>query len=136
MADLRPVDEHSKLGTSPYFNNAAQFTKQLEEMAANGVKSEDELNKLRLSNLTRLGALRKQQEQQVLDAAIKANQRLIRDRMRESFKALKEEEDNATALIEKRLKKQVELENKKRAKKGKAKLTEAEIEAERQNIKN
>jgi hypothetical protein len=82
MAGMEKAPEGFKIGNSPYFNNASQFTKQWEEMAKRGIQSEEELNNLRLSNLTRLGTLRREQEQQVLDEAIKANQRLIRDRMR------------------------------------------------------
>lgn len=125
MANLRSVDESPKLGNSSYFNNAAQLTQQWEEMAKRGIQSEEELNNLKLSNLTRLGTLRKKQEQQILDVAIKANQRLIRDRMRESFKAIKEEEK-----LE--LKKRLVLAAEEKKKKGKGELTEAdkaEIEA-------
>jgi hypothetical protein len=53
MADMKQVDERPNLGNSPYFNNAAQLTKQWEEIASRGIESEEELNKLRLSNLTR-----------------------------------------------------------------------------------
>ena len=125
------VTEKASLGTSKFMDNSAQFVKQLEEMAANGVKSEEKLNELRLSNLTRLGTLRKEQEQAVLDAAIKANQRLIRDRMRESFKANQEEEKLALA----KLQAQITAENEARKKAGKKALTAAEKKALEDKLK-
>lgn len=125
------VTEKASLGTSKFMDNSAQFVKQLEEMAANGVKSEEKLNELRLSNLTRLGTLRKEQEQAVLDAAIKANQRLIRDRMRESFKANREEEKLALA----KLQAQIAAENEVRKKAGKKALTSDEKKALEEKLK-
>lgn len=135
MADLRPVGESPKLGNSPYFNNASQLTQQWEEMAKRGIQSEEELNSLRLSNLTRLGMLRKEQEQQVLEAAIKANKRLIRDKMRESFKALKEEEDLERSRFAVRLEERLQLEEAKRKKKKQAPMTAAEKEAFEERLK-
>ena len=130
MADLKTVDEGSKLGSSP-FNTASQFIKQWEEMATRGLQSEEELNKLRLSNLTRLGALRKEQEQQVLDAAIKANHRLIQDRMQEALKAADEEE----ARDLKKLKAKIRAEDSARRRAGKAVLTADEKKALEEKLK-
>lgn len=83
MAEMNSVPERagaSALGKSKYFDNSAQFIKLWTEMAARGIQDETDLNNLRLSNLTRLGLLKKEQEQQVLEAAIKANKKLILQR--------------------------------------------------------
>jgi asparagine synthetase B (glutamine-hydrolysing) len=132
MANLRPVGEGADLGNSPYFNNASQFIKQWEEMAARGIQSEEELNKLRLSNLTRLGALRREQEQQVLAAAIKANHRIIQDRMKEALKAAAREEKRDRA----KLKASIEAEDRAREKAGKKPLTAEEKKALEAKLKD
>ena len=77
---------------SQYNNNAAQFIKQMNELSESGIQFEEQLNLLRLSNVKRLGTLRKQQEQEILDAAIKANERVIEQRKNAQLQALKEEE--------------------------------------------
>lgn len=128
-------DGFSHLGNSQYFNNATQLIQMWEEMAERGIQSEEELNNLKLSNLTRLGALRKAQEQQVLDAAIKANKRFLKDKMRESFKALKEEEDLEKASFAARLDEQLKLEEVKRKKKKQAPMTAAEKKAFEERLK-
>jgi hypothetical protein len=121
MADnVEAVSEKGSLGRSSYFNNAALMVQQWEEMAANGIKSEEDLNKLRLDNVTRLGMLRKAQEQQVLDVAIKANERLIKDRLDKSLEALEIEEKAETTKAMARAK----AEKKKSG--GSGKLTKAE----------
>ena len=128
-------DGFSHLGNSQYFNNATQLIQMWEEMAERGIQSEEELNNLKLSNLTRLGALRKAQEQQVLDAAIKANKRFLKDKMRESFKALKEEEDLEKASFAARLDEQLKLEEANRKKKKQAPMTAAEKKAFEERLK-
>ena len=128
-------DGFTHLGNNQYFNNAPQLIQMWEEMAERGVQSEEELNNLKLSNLTRLGALRKAQEQQVLDAAIKANKRLIKDKMRESFKALKEEENLERTRFAARLDEQLKLEEAKRKKKKQAPMTAAEKKAFEERLK-
>lgn len=100
MADLKPVGERSKLdffGGKNYYNNTAQMMQIWEEIASRGIQNEEDLNNLKLSNLKRLGTLRAKQEEELLQAAIKANQRAIRDRMQQSFKAIKEEESRELA---------------------------------------
>ena len=128
-------DGFTHLGNNQYFNNAMQLVQMWEEMAERGVQSEEELNNLKLSNLARLGALRKAQEQQVLDAAIKANKRLIKDKMRESFKALKEEENLERTRFAARLDEQLKLEEAKRKKKKQAPMTAAEKKAFEERLK-
>lgn len=75
---------------SQYADNSAMFIKQVNELTAKGIQSEEELNLLRLSNVTRLGILRKQQEKDILDAAIKANEKVIEDRLELQKKAIDE----------------------------------------------
>lgn len=128
-------DGFTHLGNNQYFNNAMQLVQMWEEMAERGIQSEEELNNLKLSNLARLGALRKAQEQQVLDAAIKANKRLIKDKMRESFKALKEEENLERTRFAARLDEQLKLEETKRKKKKQAPMTAAEKKAFEERLK-
>ena len=106
-----------------HFSNAAQIMKIWTEMAQNGVKSEEDLNNLKLSNLTRLGTLRKQQEKELLDAAIAANKKAIDERVKQEEKALDETlgreiaKAKAVALAEKKAK----------TGNNKAKLTKAEL---------
>lgn len=91
---MRSVSESSGfdlLGNSKYFNNASQFIQMWEEMAERGIQSENDLNNLRLSNLTRLGMLKKGQEDAVLNAALKANKKLIDQRAELMRKAAEEE---------------------------------------------
>jgi hypothetical protein len=98
-----------------------QLVKVWEEMAANGIQSEEELNKLRLSNLTRLGTLRKEQEKQILDTLIAANKKAIDQRVAEEQKAAKESLDRDIAKA-----KAVALAEKKAKNKRARKLTKAE----------
>lgn len=128
-------DGFTHLGNSQYFNNATQLIQMWEEMAERGIQSEEELNNLKLSNLARLGALRKAQEQQVLDAAIKANKRFLKDKMRESFKALKEEENLEKARFAARLDEQLKLEEANRKKKKQAPMTATEKKAFEERLK-
>lgn len=131
MADLKPVSDRSGfdlLSSGKYLSNASQVMQVWEEIASRGVQSEEDLNKLRLSNLTRLGTLRAKQEEEILQAAIKANQRAIRDRMRESFKAIKEEEDREIA-------KKVAIEAAEKKKNGGGALTDAEKAAIEARVK-
>lgn len=131
MADLKPVSDRSGfdlLSSGKYLNNASQVMQVWEEIASRGVQSEEDLNKLRLSNLTRLGTLRAKQEEEILQAAIKANQRAIRDRMRESFKAIKEEEDREIA-------KKVAIEAAEKKRTGGGALTDAEKAAIEARVK-
>ena len=78
---------------SQFADNSALFIKQVNELAAKGIESEEELNLLRLSNVTRLGILRKQQENEVLTAAINANKKAIDDRLAQQKKAIDELEE-------------------------------------------
>lgn len=78
-------------GNSQYFNNATQVIQMWEEMTERGIQSENDLNNLKLSNLTRLGLLKQKQEQDVLKAAIKANQKLLDQRGELMRKAAEEE---------------------------------------------
>ena len=88
------------LGPSKYqLDNSAQLIKMWAEIAKRGVQDENDLNSLRLSNLTRLGALKKQQEQDVLDAAIAANKKLIDQRTEAMKKAV---DDEIAAEVKKR----------------------------------
>lgn len=81
-------------GPSKYqLDNSAQLIKMWAEIAKRGVQNENDLNNLRLSNLTRLGALKKQQERDVLDAAIAANKKLIDQRTAAMKKAVDDEID-------------------------------------------
>ena len=86
----------NKTALNPYggqfTNNAAQFIKQMNELSESGIQYEEQLNLLRLSNVKRLGTLRQQQEQEILNAAIKANERVIEQRKNAQLQALKEEE--------------------------------------------
>lgn len=80
---MKTVSEKSGfdlLGQSKYFDNASQMIKMWEEMATRGIQSENDLNNLKLSNLTRLGLLKQEQEKKVLDAALAANKKLIEQR--------------------------------------------------------
>lgn len=121
-------EKSSLLGSrelNQYRDNSMQLVKVWEEMAANGIQSEEELNKLRLSNLTRLGTLRKEQEKQILDTLIAANKKAIDQRVAEEQKAAKESLDRdiakakAVALAEK----------KEKSGNKKSKLTKDEIKA-------
>ena len=93
-------------------------------MAAAGIKSEDDLNKLRLSNLTRLGTLRREQEKQILDEVIAANKKAIDQRVVAETKAAEEAlgRDIAKAKAVALAKKKAETGN------NKAKLTKEEIQ--------
>lgn len=86
----------NKTALNPYggqfTNNAAQFIKQMNELSESGIQYEEQLNLLRLSNVKRLGTLRQQQEQEILNAAIRANERVIEQRKNAQLQALKEEE--------------------------------------------
>ena len=96
MAPLKPVQETSgiDLGLGKYkLDNSAQLVKLWSEIAKRGIQDETELNSLRMSNLTRLGNLRKGQEKEILDAAIAANHRIIEDRANRQRAAIKEEID-------------------------------------------
>lgn len=76
MAKLNEMPEKAGLdlfGKSNYFDNSAQFIKMWTEMATRGIRDEVDLNNLRLSNLTRLGRLKQEQEKAVLDAVLRAN---------------------------------------------------------------
>lgn len=75
------------------FDNTANLIRMWEEMAENGIRSEEELNNLRLSNLTKLGMLKKAQEDAVLDAALKANKKLIDQRAELMRQAAADEAD-------------------------------------------
>lgn len=102
MADLRPIDEKSGfdlLGQSKYIDNTAQFVKMWTEMSENGIQSENDLNNLRLSNLTKLGMLRKEQETQVLNAAISANKKLIDQRATLMRQEVEEEAETRLAEL-------------------------------------
>jgi hypothetical protein len=80
---MKTVSEKSGfdlLGQSKYFDNASQMIKMWEEMAARGIQSENDLNNLKLSNLTRLGLLKQEQEKKVLETALAANEKLIQQR--------------------------------------------------------
>lgn len=88
------------IGKSKYFDNSAQFIKLWTEMSEQGIKSETDLNNLRLSNLTRLGMLKKSQEEEVLQAALKANKKMIAQRASLMEKAA---EDNAKREVKLRL---------------------------------
>jgi hypothetical protein len=67
----------SKWGEIGHFSNTAQMIKIWEEIALRGVQSEEDLNNLKISNLKRLGMLRKEQEKELLDVAINANKKAI-----------------------------------------------------------
>jgi hypothetical protein len=101
MAMEKVGEGANKTALNPYggqfANNAAQFIKQMNEMSESGIQYEEELNLLRLSNVKRLGMLRKAQEEQVLKAAIKVNERLIDDRLKKQEQALDEEEAKTIA---------------------------------------
>jgi hypothetical protein len=75
---------------SKYIDNSAQFIRQVNELTLRGIQTEEELNLLRLSNVTRLGILRKQQEKDILNATIKANKKAIDDRLEQQKKAIDE----------------------------------------------
>jgi hypothetical protein len=82
------------LGPSKYqLDNSAQLIKIWADIAKRGIQDENDLNNLKLSNLTRLGALKKQQERDVLDAAIAANKKLIDQRTAAMKKAVDDEID-------------------------------------------
>ena len=94
MPNMNTVSEKSGfdlLGQSKYMDNTAQFIKIWTEMSERGIQSENDLNNLKLSNLTKLGLLKKQQEEQVLAAAMTANQKLIQQRATLMEKAAEEE---------------------------------------------
>ena len=62
------------------FNNASQYMKLWEELAERGIQSEEDLNKLRLSNLTRLGMLTKAQQDELITAKMAAEKKFLDDR--------------------------------------------------------
>ena len=110
-----------------YRDNSMQLIQAWEELAREGFKDEEELNKLRLSNITRLGTLRKEQEKQIVDTLIAANNKAIDERVKKEQQAL---EDNYNKELE--LQKAIAAEEEKWAntknKKNKKKLTLKEIE--------
>ena len=82
MAGLRPVNEtHTNKDNSSKLDLLAgstfQYLQAMEELSDKGIESELELAKLRLSNVAQLGLLRKKQEEEVLQAALKANNKFI-----------------------------------------------------------
>ena len=65
MSQLKPVQETSSinLGLGKYqLDNSAQLVKLWSEIAKRGIQDETELNSLRMSNLTRLGRFKQNQE--------------------------------------------------------------------------
>lgn len=99
MKEVTESNGLKTLGTSKYFDNSAQFIKMWNEMAANGIQDENDLNNLRLSNLTRLGMLKKEQEEQVLLAAKEANKKLIKQRAELMRKQAEEEAETRLAQL-------------------------------------
>ena len=87
----------SKWGEIGHFSNTAQMMKIWEEIALRGVQSEEDLNNLKISNLKRLGMLRKEQEKELLDAAINANKKAIDQRIEGLKKAAEQEKGNLLA---------------------------------------
>ena len=73
------------------FDNAAQFVKLWQEMAENGIKSEEDLNKLKLSNLTKLGLLTKAQQDAAIRAKMAAEKKFLNDQAELWKKSLAEE---------------------------------------------
>ena len=114
----------SKWGEIGHFSNTAQMMKIWEEIASRGVQSEEDLNNLKISNLKRLGTLRKEQEKELLDAAIDANKKAIDQRIEGLKKAAEQEKDAILArqLAEKRAEKKASGKSKT------GKLTKAEID--------
>lgn len=99
MPTMNTVSEKSNIDLGPgryQLDNSAQLIKLWTEIAKRGIQDETELNNLKLSNLARLGNLKKQQEKEILDAAIAANRRIIDDRAAQQKKAVDEEIDRET----------------------------------------
>lgn len=122
---------------SQFTNNAAQFIKQMNELAESGIQQEEQLNLLRLSNVKRLGTLRKQQEQEILDVAIKANEKVIEERKNAQLKALKEEEAAVIAKHKREAKREAKKQGKTLSKDDLALITksvEAEFEIRKKHI--
>ena len=87
----------SKWGEIGHFRNTAQMMKIWEEIALRGVQSEEDLNNLKISNLKRLGMLRKEQEKELLDVAINANKKAIDQRIEGLKKAADQEKGKLLA---------------------------------------
>jgi hypothetical protein len=87
----------SKWGEIGHFSNTAQMIKIWEEIALRGVQSEEDLNNLKISNLKRLGMLRKEQEKELLDVAINANKKAIDQRIEGLKKAADQEKGKLLA---------------------------------------
>lgn len=100
MANMGYVPEKSTRSLVSFDGNVTKEIMQITsafEMATKGLKdAEDELNKLKISNLVKLGVLKIKQEEEVLNTAISASRqvadekkRLAEESIRESAKAEK-----------------------------------------------
>lgn len=73
--------------------NAQALVKELNEISKNGIETEEQLNKLRLSNAKELGRLSLEQQQELLDATIAANEVAINQRLQATLEALQKEKE-------------------------------------------
>lgn len=80
---MNPVSEKST-GSSINFGGATgsllNLLKAYEESSKNQIKAEEELNKLKFSNLMRLGLLKKEQENEILSTRLAAEKRILDER--------------------------------------------------------
>ena len=73
--------------------NAQALIKELNEISKNGIETEEQLNKLRLSNAKELGRLSLEQQQELLAATIAANEVAINQRLQATLDALQKEKE-------------------------------------------
>lgn len=71
--------------------NALAVIKQLNEISRNGITTEEQLHRLRLSNVAELGSLQLEQQQELLAATLAANEAAIDQKLKLQREALQEE---------------------------------------------
>lgn len=77
--------------TTEYMSNAQAFIKEMRELSAEDIETEEQLNALRISNVKYLGQLRRKQQQEVLKASIDAEEAIINKRLELQQESLDQE---------------------------------------------
>lgn len=78
--------------TTEYMSNAQAFIKEMRELSAEDIETEEQLNALRISNVKYLGQLRRKQQQEVLKASIEAENKVIEERLKLQQESLDQEQ--------------------------------------------
>ena len=78
--------------TTEYMSNAQAFIKEMRELSAEDIETEEQLNALRISNVKYLGQLRRKQQQEVLEESLKAEEAIINKRLEMQQESLEQEQ--------------------------------------------